>query len=74
MSFEGPGLTDKPEPGKLLGFESLMPPVEKKPGLVKRVLAVPLKLIALPFKAVGAVLRLPARLFRRGTNDEGAKA
>jgi hypothetical protein len=46
-----------------------MPPVEKKPGVVKRIVSLPFKILALPIKLVRAVLRIPGRLFGRRRSD-----
>ncbi len=65
MSYDPPGLDELPDDAHLLGFGTLMPPEEKKPSLVARILKLPLQLLALPFKVVAAVVTFPARLFRR---------
>jgi hypothetical protein len=66
----GPGLTYEPPPEALTGFGSLMPPPPpKKPGPLVRLLKLPFKLIALPFKLVGRILSFPFRLFGSGNDD-----
>jgi hypothetical protein len=63
MSFDPPGLYEKPDEASLIGFRSLMPPPEKKPSKVAKMVKAPVKLVALPFKAIRAVATLPAKLF-----------
>ncbi len=63
MSYDPPGLYEKPDEASLMGFRSLMPPPEKKPSKVAKVAKAPVKLVALPFKAIRAVVTFPARLF-----------
>ena len=65
MSYDPPGLDELPDDAHLLGFGSLMPPPEKKPSLIARIIKLPLKVLAWPFKLVAAVITFPARLFRR---------
>lgn len=73
MGYDPPGLEQRPDEKDLIGFRSLMPQEEKKPGLVSRILKLPFKLLALPVKALAAVLRFPAKLFRRsgGGDSDG---
>lgn len=66
MSYDPPGLDELPDDAHLMGFGSLMPPEEKKPSLVVRILKLPLKVLAWPFRIVAAIVTFPARLFRRG--------
>ena len=64
MRYVPPGLDERPDDSALVGFASLMPEPERTPGLLRRLARLPVKLIALPFKAVGWLLGLPGRLFR----------
>lgn len=62
MGYDPPGLQSRPDDTLLAGFSSLMPQTPKKPSLVSRALRLPFKILSLPIKAVGAIVRAPARL------------
>ena len=70
MGYDPPGLEQKPDERDLIGFGSLMPPVEKKPGPIGRLIRLPFKILALPFKLIMGLLRLPMRLFGRSKPSE----
>jgi len=72
MGFEAPGLEERPDDSALMGYRSLMPAPEKKPSLIGRIVRLPGKIIALPFKLVWGVLRLPLRLLGIGRKGETA--
>ena len=72
MGYDPPGLEHRPDDKDLIGFGSLMPAPEKKPGVVGRVLRLPGKILALPFRLIRAILRLPLRLFGRGQANDGS--
>ncbi len=61
MGFNPPGLEHAPDDTRLAAFRSLMPKTDPKPSVLSRLLRAPFKLLALPFRTVRAVLRLPAR-------------
>jgi hypothetical protein len=68
----GPGLTYEPPADALTGFASLMPPPPpKKPNALVRLLKLPFRLVALPFRIAGRILAFPFRIFRR---NDGADA
>jgi hypothetical protein len=65
MGHTPPGLESTPDDRSLAGFGSLMPSAEKKPGIISRIVKLPFKIAALPFRLVKAILGFPARLFAR---------
>jgi hypothetical protein len=64
MRYVPPGLDEPPDDSALVGFASLMPEPERTPGFLRRLARLPVKLIALPFRAVGWFLGVPGRLLR----------
>ena len=70
MGYKPPGLTERPDDRALAGFSSLMP--TRQPGIISRVLKAPAVVLALPFKLVRGVLRLPRRVFGRNKADNRA--
>ena len=63
MPFDPPGLFEEPDDASLVGFRSLMPPVEKKPSKAAALAKAPIRVLALPFKLLAAILRIPGKLF-----------
>ena len=69
----GPGLTYEPPPEALTGFSSLMPPPPpKKPHALVRLMQLPFRLIALPFRIIGRILGFPFRMLRRTKDGDSA--
>ena len=69
----GPGLTYEPPAEALTGFASLMPPPPpKKPSVFVRLLTLPFRIIAWPFRIVGRILAFPFRVFGRESSGDDA--
>jgi len=65
MGFDPPGLDAQPDEKTLLGFASLMPIQESRPGVLRRLLRVPARVLTAPLRATGWFLGLPRRLVGR---------